>query len=338
MHRTGPARVAERRRPLTALTATLAAAAVTLLACSSDDSSGAGDTTLKQALNRIEATGATSVSVEFGDAERIREASGGSFQGVWGALDGWGSSAVFQHRQQLPDVLGIEPETAETYITVGQPPESVMLLQGGQDEDTVVSASTASGWAGDHTLTMEMNPAQPISISVPHVRPLGEDVVVGSMSADLDVVDPETDATTLAESPVVGELADCLGDVLAAYVVVSDAYPVALGVRPAEDDPDPPVSTMCVLTPSVSDGERLADEIPSTVAEGEVPSQPGRPYTEFFTAAEAEILDGEHIVQVELTHTPEALANTIFQMAFQRDLPAVSLGDPVAEILNEDAP
>jgi hypothetical protein len=321
---------------MTALTATLAAAAVTLLACGSD--SGAGDTALKQALNRIAATSATSAPVEFGDAERIREASGGSFQGVWGSLDGWGSSTVFHHRERLPDVLGIDLETTEAHLTVGLPPESVTLLQGGQDADAVTSASTASGWSGDDTLTLEMDPAEPLSISVPHVRPLGEDVVVGSMSADLDVVDAEGDGTTLAETPVVGELADCLGDVFAAYIVVSDAYPVALGVHPADDDPDLPVSVMCVLTPSVSDGERLADEIPSTITEGEIPSQPGRPYTEFFTAAEAEILDGEHIVQVELTHTPDALANTIFGMAFRQDLPAVSLDDPAAVVLDDDTP
>jgi hypothetical protein len=41
---------------------------------------------------------------------------------------------------------------------------------------------------------------------------------------------------------------------------------------------------------------------------------------------------------VELTHTPDALANTIFGMAFRQDLPAVSLDDPAAVVLDDDTP
>ncbi|NDL59915.1 hypothetical protein [Phytoactinopolyspora mesophila] len=337
VHRTGPAHLA-RRRLMTVITATLAAAAVTLVGCGSDDDGGqAGGTSLQQALSRVSATDATVTYIEFGDAERIREASGGSFKGVWGSLDGWGSSTLAQYRRQVPEVLGIDPEAAQMYLTVGQPPETVTLLQGGQDAEAITSASTASGWTGEDTLTLEMDPTQPISISSPHIRPLADDVVVGGTAADLGVVDADGEDTTLAGAPVVGELADCLGDVFAAYFIDSEAYPTALGVRPAEDDPESPVSIMCVLTPSVSDAERLAEEIPSTVAEGDMPSQ-GRPYAIMFEAAEAEILDGEHVVRVELEHTDGALANVIFQMVFKRDLPVVSLGDPAAELSDDDTP
>ncbi|WP_129667891.1 hypothetical protein [Phytoactinopolyspora endophytica] len=305
---------------------TLAVAALAVAACGGDDGgSGSDGTALRQALARLEATSATSQHISFGDAARIDEASGGTFKGTWGSLTGWGADQLYPYREQLPDVLGIDLVASESLISVGQPPHVVSLIEGGQDADEITAAATASGWSGDPVLTLEMDPSQPVSVSAPNVQPVGSDAVVGGQSADLSVVD--SGETSLADAPVIGELADCLGDVVAAQFIQADPYPTGLGVRPDEDDPDTPVSVLCTMTTSVSDGERLAAEMDEAVTSGES-ALVSRPYADYFTNPDVEILEGEHIVRMEVTHTPDASAITIFQMAATRDLTGLAVEMP----------
>ncbi|NED99739.1 hypothetical protein [Phytoactinopolyspora halotolerans] len=334
--RTTRASSRDRRRSIVLTVPLLLAATVT--ACGDDDDGAPGSTggdgerrstgtALHQALDRIEATSSTATFISFGDAARIAEASGGTFEGVWGSLTGWGADALYQHRDQLPEVLGIDLDSADALVTVGAPPSFVSMVIGGQDADDVASAATAAGWSGDDVLAAENDVTQPVTLAAPQVRAVDADVVVGGIDADLSVVD--SDGTSLTDEPTVGSLADCLGDVLAAQFIQADPTPAAVGVRQEGDDPDVPVGVVCAVTGSPEEAEDIGADMEQAVASGETTSN-RRPYSDYFTEPEVTVVDDEHIARVEMSLTPEAFAITIFQMAMTDDLPGLALGYPSA--------
>ncbi len=308
------------------LLAALAVAGVTIAACSSDDGPGGGDTPLLQALSRVAVPDAVNF-IEFGDLNRIDEASGGTFQGIWGNLDGMGTSSVFNYRTQLPDVLGVDVTAADTSIVVGLPPTAITLVQGGQDEDVIVSTSTGSGWSGDDILATEASPAEPISLAAPQVRPLGSDVTFGGPGADLMMVDPD-DAETLDADPLVGSLASCVGDVIAATFVVDDPQPVVVGVRPDTDDADVPVSIVCAAADDADSAEQLAQRMIDDINDGVSLSQGNRPFADLFSVVGHDVIDGDvPTAQVELRHTDDAFAISAMRLIATRDLPGLHGGE-----------
>ncbi|NED95184.1 hypothetical protein G1H11_07630 [Phytoactinopolyspora alkaliphila] len=333
IRRPRPGRSGLARRNRRRGSAVVAAVAV-LAGCASDDGTveelhtSAGGTALSAALDRIAASDAAAEYIEFGATQRIDELSGGSFDGVWGSLDGWGSSPVARHREELPDVLGIDLRSAASTLTVNQPPHSVTLIEGGQDAARITSASTDSGWSGDDVLSLEMEVSQPLSIPAPHVMPTGSDVAVGAIAADMSIVDPGE--RSLADAPSVGGIAACLDDVVAALILRVGSDPVGLGVRESGDT-DRPVSVVCVPAPTADDAERLVDGISHAITSGAPAS--GRPYSDLFAEPSGTVLrtgaERDHVVRVEVPHADGAFANTMFQLALSRELPGLTVdGSP----------
>ncbi|AYY14403.1 hypothetical protein EF847_18615 [Actinobacteria bacterium YIM 96077] len=319
----------------------LAATAVAASGCgssSSTDSTGetggtdgtgeTGGTALEESLSRFRADESTRSYVEFGNASRIDELSGGTVDGTWGSLAGLGSGALFQHRTELPDELAIHPSEAESAITTGQPPAALTLLQGGQDGDEITSAANDAGWTGDDVLTLDDLGTNPLAVTIPQIVPLAEDVAVGSAEADMSIVD--TDGDTLAADPLVSELASCLGDVVGAGFAAAGDYPTSYGVRPDEDDPDTVIGIICVAPPS-GEAERLASDIEDAIASGEIPGS-GQPYADHFVQPDVEVLAGDslengdvndEVVRVAVTQTEDSFAIELFQLAAANELPGL---------------
>lgn len=318
-NRRGTPAAPRRYHSLTAMTL-VAVLAMAVSGCGSEDGSGDGSgdgAALSVALGRIGAAAAASQYVAFGDVTAIDELSGGTVDGPWGSLIGWGTGNTLAYQDMIHETLGIDTAAADIALTVGTPPTTLTLFQGGQDADSITASAQEAGWSGDDVLSAELDAANPLTVSIPTLRATGSDVVLGGTDADLSLVDSEGDS--LADDATLGPLADCLGEVTAALLIGAETLPYGLAVRPAGDDNASPVGLMCVVTGSSDEAEQLGQTIVDDVESGTTGE--GRPYSDYFHEADMETLD--EVVRVHLPHSDDAFGTTLFQLADTSDLPGL---------------
>ncbi|NDL59916.1 hypothetical protein [Phytoactinopolyspora mesophila] len=305
--------------------------ALVLTACSGSDTGGTstddGHSALERSLGRIQATESSAQYIEFADLQMLDEVSGDSFSWTWSSLDGWGSSIVGPYGRQLPSVVGVDLNDAGSILAISTSPSAFMLVEGGQDEDEVLTTANSSGWSGEDILIAEENLRQPLANYIPQIKATGADAVLGDSEADLSLVD--ADDSSLADDPVIEDLAACLGDVVVGLITHGDDYSeddtpaLAAGVRQDADHPEAPVSILCVQAGSASDAEQIAGSIDEALSSGVHPRS-GRSYSTYFQDSDVSLVNGGSTVKMVVSNTPEAFASTILQMTQGRMLPGVN--------------
>lgn len=304
------------RRWLSALGAVLVIGLVT--SCASDDAPPADrstaigpsaaveptpepaiETPLVQALDRIDPAAAEGLfRMEFSQYASLFELAG-SDQRWQGAAGLGGRVSQYQH---LLEEMGMQPTSADYVLAVGQLPTGVTLVAGGQDADAVTAGAQAMGYAGTDELTQQLNPSEPITVSFQKVLPVGQDVVLATMDADLAWVDG---GGSLLEQHQAGSVAQCLGDVLGAVIVDYDGEIVGVGVRADGTDV---ISVVCIPGTTA-----IADQVEQDVAD--------LPFGQSLTVTDVQEVSG--LVQVTILHEHDQPADLMFGVLHTYDLPGM---------------
>lgn len=293
------------RRPLLILAT--AAVALPLAACAGDSAGSAG---VERILSSIPADANTLAYVEFGDHERLREVWDGTLSAdPWAQLAGVGASNLATYAVSLEETLAVDLTAASTLVSAGMAPYTVVVVAGSQDADAVRDAATAAGWRGQNVLETEVVPAQPLSITSPQIRPEGDRVVFGSMSADVGGVGEP--ARSLLDNDAVRTLVTCLDDVVAAMVLPTAGTPLAVGVRIGPDER--PQSVLCVMR---VDPGTIEDAVTNDA------NLSGQPWADYF--ASVEVTESEDATRAVLGNTEAAPPMSILSMLHAGDLPGVS--------------
>ncbi|MGO1315464.1 MAG: hypothetical protein ACTMIR_00270 [Cellulomonadaceae bacterium] len=293
------------RRPLLILAT--AAVALPLAACAGDSAGSAG---VERILSSIPADANTLAYVEFGDHERLREVWDGTLSAdPWAQLAGVGASNLATYAVSLEETLAVDLTAASTLVSAGMAPYTVVVVAGSQDADAVRDAATAAGWRGQNVLETEVVPAQPLSITSPQIRPEGDRVVFGSMSADVGGVGEP--ARSLLDNDAVRTLVTCLDDVVAAMVLPTAGTPLAVGVRIGPDER--PQSVLCVMR---VDPGTIEDAVTNDA------NLRGQPWADYF--ASVEVTESEGATRAVLDNTEAAPPMAILSMLHAGDLPGVS--------------
>lgn len=226
----------------------------------------------------------------------------------------WRAGGLDAERDALLGVLGIDVAAADAVLAVGQPPQVVRLVLGGQDESGIRSRAEAGGWGtGDGALRRELDLREPLTLTAGAVRPLGADVAIGGPTAPVGLVDgPGVD---LAEEPGVRSMAACLGEVAVAMLVGGDLGPMhAVGLRRVPGDDAVSTSVVCATATT-------ADAVRAAVTTG-VSRSAGRSWSELLRdPAVEELPDG--VVRLVARTAPDVPPTLLLSAVQVRELPGV---------------
>jgi hypothetical protein len=309
-----------------------------VLACSlgscSSGSGAAGGTGLETALSHVADTPGTRTQISYDDTAALVRLSGtdpGSTKG-FALLRGWGASSLATVMVYLAHDTGISLFGEDYAITAGNPPRALTLLHGGQNASLVTSSLTKLGWKQNGG--MLVGPAFPggsgkasnYSLQLHVVQANGSDVTFGGSDADLSQIGSPS-GSTLAGDPLIGALASCLGDVVAAQVQVGgdlgDGNPVAVAVgvaAPASNAATPHV-VACVAWPGQAGAAQYAADVRKALSSGSSLAT-NQPFSALLSHPSVTSIGGsQNIVQWQ-ADTPSR-ADLIFQMYVDRDLPGL---------------
>ena len=288
-------------------------AACLLAACSGG--SGDGDTnetsspepeaiTFADMVDRFGPKDGETMQIEFSDELRIAELA--AEDPAWEELTAFGAAGIWEQIEpDARETLGIDLAAAEALFSVGGMPSSLLLMQGGQDEELIVETASESGWSGTETLTLDGDDvyADNLRSHANQLRPLGDSVLVGARTADVARLD--AGGETLADDPHLAQLAECVGDAVAVRIVdagyigpgfkgtdsVNGAF--AVGVLADEGMQ----SVVCALS---DDAPALERAVVDAVKNGDREGYSSQPWAELLTVAETSV-DGE-LLRVVLGH------------------------------------
>lgn len=229
-------------------------------ACSSSGGSGSSDTALQKAMGDVAGGAAATKYFEFGDFARLRElkilypdkpaASGRFVDQRWLRIVGVGAEDLADHAYPIKTVLGYDVYTADTAISIGVPPDHASKLVGKIDESALRGKLTALGakprefgavhgltFAPDHVINVN---SAPVAKHLAAVNEFNQIAVSGSYfatspaSAQLEDVLSGGDEPLLADHKF-ADMADCLGDVVAATVMAAsksgNSTLIGVGIR-----------------------------------------------------------------------------------------------------------
>jgi hypothetical protein len=338
-----------------AVIAAICAAATSLGGCSALPSlPGHGDGGLRQALRRIAANADTRAMVMYDATGQLTKLVGKNQRPPtgFGTLRLTGTDLAPMSSMATADT-GIALPDADYEISAGKPPKTVALVAGGQHADRIGSALTTLGWSkqGDRYLAPDLskvgNDATKFTYvnTLGQVRPDGGDVIFGSQHADLGNAG-HPDGRTLADDKTVGQLADCLGDVVAAQLVAGYRIPaedrippavlakirppgvridkltaVAVGVRTPKSASETPRAIVCTAWSDGSVADAYARAVPGLLAGGTSYAD-NQPYSKRLHNPETKNLGGDaHVVQwsADLSGQP----STLIYMLNIGDLPGL---------------
>ncbi len=280
---------------------------------------------LSAALSRVRpaALGETG-DFEFGDTARLRELAATEPK-VWRQETFAGSGSLAAYGQVIKDGLGIDLTTATSALTAGSAPAALVLITGGQHADAIKGAATKAGWSGSGTLTRPrdlstMNSVGAgLAIFAPQIRPLGSDVVVGGLTADMSL---------LAESgagadggPLMTSATNCLGDVVLAqgtgFGTRTDPSASAVGVRASSGRI---TSVICLEAGGSDQATELAGRVRTELASG-TSARSGRPWKELLPNAVVDPVAGTPAMVRITSDTASTNPHLVLSLLVQRDLP-----------------
>ncbi|HVV19630.1 MAG TPA: hypothetical protein VHF06_09360 [Pseudonocardiaceae bacterium] len=245
---------------------TAAGAAVLVLslaACDSSpvtgpDGSVRAPTALVLALSRVADDAGARTEIYYDDTSALVRLAGTrvTAQG-FGMLRGTGAGQLQEISQVITDQPGIRLDKADFTILAGSPPREVGLVAGGQQDATITGNLTKAGWRQKGNTLVGPSPTSAggdpnvmplLALSMAKVRADGADLVYGESDADLDLIGGS--GPTLATDPLIGAVANCLGDVVAAEIMAP--YPgnhqvtvLATGVPRPKSNTDTPHAVVC---------------------------------------------------------------------------------------------
>lgn len=283
-------------------------------ACTGDSANSGSSTDLASLLRRVQATKGSTVELEYGNVAAIGLLSGdeaGKKQFV--RIRGAGYAEIAARYAQIKELTGIDPMSSVAAIRVGRPPHQAGLLIGDFDRDAIVSKLEKVGgkiserdgrttWvhAEDGKIDVS-NPFDKVTIGAMNVITLSEGSIgYGRFAEDVALV---TDANEpyLSDSRPHNELADCLGDVIAAYFITSDGGGYrAVGTRGTSATDVTEV--FCATTKSEDAARTAADKIIAAMSDG-VSEASRRKWSTLVSEPEVEVVGGDENV-VRLTAKP----------------------------------
>lgn len=272
--------------------------------------------TLQSALGRFDSSLANiGLYASFGDTAALAVLAAKEPQ-TWQPLALNGATEAFSTGADQAATIGADLTAAEYSISVAQPPGRLTLVTGGQDAGSITAAAEKSGYIGEVVLFQNLNPANPLTITVTQIEPKGEDLVVGGPDADLKSVDP--DGESLMDLDEVAAIVECLGDVVIAQIAPNseDIDLVGVGVRSADGGVE---SVMCVKPKSAGEVETIATEVAEALKNGKTTD--GLPYTKYFESVDVVAADG--VVKMTAHNTADGPTHAILGMVSSRDLPGL---------------
>lgn len=243
---------------------------------SSADSSRSG---LAAAMDSVAGSGPAAQYFEYGDLATLRRlgvvdpraiaaGSGTLIDPRWSTVAGVGASDLAAYSAVLPKLIDLNVLGADRAVAIGNPPDRATRIDGSLDSKAISAKLTALGAEprsfGD-TDGLSFGPDNQINSS----SKLGRDLNYGALAITLNQLAVTDDtfatsrnaatlekaldpgSTSLLDTEHFGDLADCLGDVVAAIVLApqqdKNADLVGVGVR-TPDSADAPVDdVLCVL-------------------------------------------------------------------------------------------
>lgn len=221
---------------------------------------------LSAAMSSVSGADGAGDYVEYGDIKKLRElgaiADDHRIVPEWQRAVGYGASALFRGGYALEDKIGISPLAFDTAITIGQPPDTAMRLTGvdaaafekgltelGAEPRTFAGKEGVS-LGGDNEIDVD-SPLAEIGIvnQLNQVLSLDAETIVASPNADGIEAAASTGETSLYDTEPYGDVADCMGDVVAAAIVTLDEHPttsvVGVGIRTPNDLDDAGNEVLC---------------------------------------------------------------------------------------------
>ncbi|MHC5907666.1 hypothetical protein ACVNF4_27820 [Streptomyces sp. S6] len=300
-----------------------------------DDDGDKPPTALITALRETRDTGAARAWTEFGDVAALRS------QGTPAKpnpLLGHGEARLAPAARLLPDLTGIDPYAARTAVSVGRPPASVGFLYGTFDTAAIGAKLKKLGYAehplggGESTWVIRdghaIDPADPLArigivTSMNVVRVAPRRIVYGGATTDLDQATEGTGP--LAGDKAVGAVADCLGEVRAAWVGLDEkTAPEPMGVGVRQTAKGPATEVVCMTTASDGAAESIASAWPGRV-KSTTSMVTGVPWSALLAEPKAEVLGGSSHV-VRLTARATGSVNALFDAWAHMDLAPLLTG------------
>lgn len=233
------------------------AATLSVVSCSSS-SNGSPQTGLQQAMASVPASAAARSYFEYGSPAALRELgvlhpaavhnNGKVFDPTWSRMVGIGTGSLADYATLLPRDLSLNVLTADNAITIGQPPNVATRIDGAINASAVTAKlrgfgakpRTFGGVKGlslgaDNSVNVNSKLTRKLYVlnELDQVVVTNEQFAASPNSATLQDVIGDN-GTSLLDTGSYGDMADCLGDVLAAVVTDDGSDRTALfgvGVR-----------------------------------------------------------------------------------------------------------
>jgi hypothetical protein len=303
-----------RRTPVVlALTSLLVLTSLT--GCRGEDTKPASEVTVSQAKDLPKALVGFPMKIARDDpvdfsSEKVLDKSP-ALTDLQTGITGAGAPNLRQYAIAMKDELKIDVLGADSLISVGNPPNTVTLLRGGQDGKAIKAAAKKRGWTGKKVLSKKMDASDPISVPVGHIKVAGDSVYVGAQGADLN-------ATPGTVPRSVKDLATCLGN---SPVANSDTSPegaaaVTVGLKPGTANK----GVICALADSASGGKKLGNSMEGAAKSGL--SLQRQPYTDLLTVDKVSNPTAS-TARLDVTFKDVDHPMLLVQMLNRRDLPGL---------------
>jgi hypothetical protein len=317
------------------LCAALAVTSVTALAACS----GGGSSGLQAALGRIANTSGNRSQIWYDDTAELVKLAGASPASAKGfaPLRGIGTSGLVSIAAELAGQTGIKVFGEDYSISAGSPPAAVSLISGGQNASQTASDLTKLGWVKQGSTLLAPSLASTggndltgtLSVYLGRVSDSGgSDLVFGGRGADLGQAGSPS-GRTLAQDPVIGALASCLGNVVAAWIGTYDAGPqlrpapseVAVGVLTPASNASVPQAVACTSWPSTTAAGTYQRNLSRALTSGMSFSR-GQRFSSLLTQPQVRDVGGpEHVIAWQ-AGTPGD-SQLAFQLVESTDLPGL---------------
>lgn len=296
-------------------------------AAESGTSTETTQTTFSTSLESIGTDWTIAEYVRFVHQSRINELEGSDKQ--WKELGAHRSALTLPYFPQPETLLGLDLGHATTVISTGGLSDGnlhgVSLTSGGQDTTAVEDRALNSGWIGESPLFRYAGDQPNIPQGLQVLLVGDHSVATGNPDTNMDVVgglDP-----TLAEQGHIGELAECLGDPVAAavhYRIRPDATDdYAVGVIVGDDGK--PRSVVCSWFQNAYTAERVGDKTMEDIKNGDIRGDSefaGRRHNELFDHPSITVKGT--VLRTELEHKDGTPIDTILTLGDDWSAPGIS--------------
>jgi len=311
----------------------LASVLVTVAAgCSTGGTAGDG---LEAALARVADTANNRSAIYYDNTTELVTLTGKDLRAEtngYAQLRGQGAIVLLSTLAFLTADSGIKLFDENYAISTGTPPNTLMLIAGGQDASLVTGRLTKEGWKKDADGTLAGPPPLAAGGStgayasfMRQVRTANSDVLAGGSAADLGQLGSPP-GKTLADDAGISALAHCLGNnVVAATIFEGNGITVAptevaVGISKPASASATPHAVVCVSWPSQAAAGTYVSNVRKALATGLSPATSGRFSTQLLHATVTSVGGSTHVVKWQ-ADTP--VVDTVFVMQEDRALPAL---------------